>query len=89
MPRLQIDLPARDLQDVEAMTGDSVWPTPEAAVRYIVADYLETLAWTPEYAASVKAKLDATLSDPDGGRDMDEVFDQLEAKLTSMVSKAS
>lgn len=71
------------------MTGDSVWPNAEAAVRYMVADYLEQLAWTPEYNAWVQAKLAEVSDDTAGDRDMDEVFDELEAKLAKLASKAS
>lgn len=89
MPRIQIDLPARDLEAVEAQTGDSVWPTPEAAVRYMVADWLEMQAQTPEYINWVKAKLAEADPDPGEARDMDDVFDELEARLASLTSKAS
>lgn len=89
MPRITLDLPARDLEDIEAMTRDGPWPNTEAAVRYMVADYLEVVSWTPEYAAFVKAKVEESLADDDEGRDMDEVFDELEAQLSSIASKAS
>jgi Arc/MetJ-type ribon-helix-helix transcriptional regulator len=89
MPRIQIDLPVRDLEAIEAMTGDAVWPNAEAAIRDMVSDWLETHAWTPEYVAQVKDKLAQTETSPGEGRDMDDVFDELEARLAKLASKAS
>jgi Arc/MetJ-type ribon-helix-helix transcriptional regulator len=89
MPRIQVDLPARDLEAIEAQTGDAVWPNVEAAIRYMVADWLEMQAQTPEYIAWVKGKLAEGEHDPSEDRDMDEVFDELEARLAHLASKAS
>lgn len=89
MPRIQIDLPAKDLQTIEEQTGDPVWPTSEAAIRYMVADWLEMQAQTPEYIDWVKVKLAEAVADPGQARDMDEVFDELEARLAGLTSKAS
>ena len=89
MPRIQIDLPARDLEAIEAQTGDPAWPSSEAAIRYMVADWLEMQAQTPEYIAWVKTKLAEAECDPGDTIDMDEVFDELEARLSGLNSKAS
>jgi Arc/MetJ-type ribon-helix-helix transcriptional regulator len=89
MPRIQIDLPARDLEAIEALARSGFAADAEAVLRYIVADWLEMQAQTPQYLAMVERKLAEAEGDMDAGRDMDEVFDALELELSKITTKAS